>query len=319
MSNQYRLDSAQLRLDASESAFFERQLESIDARTYETKFEALKARQLLPTVSNVADFQKVYTYRMTEQYGTAKPIANAADDLPRADINGTETSQLIKDFGASYGWDYKELRAAMALGTDLDGAKARAAKFAIDSALDSVLATGDSSLGLKGLLNLANTQTYTLGTKAQSGDTEWGTLAAPVATADEVARDLMGFATALVEGCKEVWTVFDIVLPLSSYNYAAQLRFGQGSDMTALKFAQANCPYIGKITPWTKCNTAGGSSSKRMCGYANDEMVLAALVPQEFMIHPVERKNLSYVVNCTASVGGVVCRYPVAVGYADEL
>lgn len=307
-----------LRLDASESVFFERQLEAIDTRIYEYKFEGLKARQLLPTVQGIADWQNVYTYRMSNQYGSAKPISDWAKDLPRADVEGSEVSQLIKHFGASYGWNYYELKRALATNTDLDGRKGRSARMAIDTALDTVLALGDASLGLKGLLNLSSTTTYTLPNKGTSGSKAWGTLAAPVATAAEVANDLRGFASNLYTTCKEVFDGFTIVLPVDKYEYAAAMRFPFTGD-TALDFALKS-DHIKEIVPWSKCTLAGsGGSVDRMVAYPKDEIVLGAIVPEEFTIHPVERKGLSFEVPCTASCGGVIVRYSVAVSYADGL
>lgn len=304
------------RLDASESVFFKRELESIDKKVYERKYPQLIARSLIPTVSGVSPYQKVYTWREFDKVGSAKIISDYADDLPRVDVKGEEFSQLIKSIGASYQYSIDEVKAAQGMGTPLDDMRAMAARYFIESKIDTILATGDAATGMKGLLNLASTTTYTLGTKLAGGLT-WGTLVAPNATGPEVANDILGLVSKLNEVTKGLWSKFRVVMPLEQYNYMAQVRMSTLSDKTALQFVMEVCPFIDTITPWVKCDGAGADSTDRIVAYPYDEMVLGALVPQEFEIMPAQERNLAFVVNCRASCGGVVSRSPVAIAYAD--
>src|SRR5262249_27310008 len=100
---------------------------------------------------------------------------------------------------------------------------------------------------------------------------------------------------------------------------AAQARLGDGTDTTALTFALQNCPYLESVEPWFRCATAGSGSSKRMCAFPYDPEVVAALVPEEFTVHQAEQRNLEFVINCTATTGGIVARYPVAIAYGDAI
>ncbi len=306
----------QTRLDAVESVFFKRQLEAIDSKVYETKYPQYKSRSLLPTVQGVAETDRVYTYRLMDTVGKAKFVGQAADDLPRADAFGTESSQNIKEIAAAYGYSISEIKAAARNGTPLDALKAMGARRALEEKIDSILALGDSTVGLKGLLGLSSTTTYTPSTKSAGGLT-WGTMAAPNATGEEVAMDIMGAASKIVDATKGAFTRFKIVLPIEQYNYAAQKRMGDGSDVTALKFALGTSPYIESVEPWFRCDNAVSGTTDRMCVYPMDPEVVGALVPQEIQFHAPQLRNLEYVVPATASVGGVVCRYPVAVCYMD--
>jgi hypothetical protein len=306
------------RLDAAESVFFKRELEAIDKRVYDKKYPQLIARSLIPTISGVSPYQKVYTWREFDKKGSAKVITDYADDLPRIDVSGEEFSQLIKTVGDSYWYSLDEVQAAKGMGTPLDEMRAMAARYFIESKVDSILATGDAATGMKGLLNLANTTSFTAGTKTAGGLT-WGTLVAPNATGAEVAQDIMGLVSKLNETTKGLWSKFKIVLPLEQYNYAAQIRMSTLGETTALEFVLKVCPFIESITPWVKCDGAGAGSTDRMMAYPFDEMVLGALVPSEFEILPAQERNLAFVVNCKATVGGVICRYPVAVAYCDGI
>lgn len=310
--------AASVRLDAAESAFFLRQLEAVDQQTYEVRYPALRARSLIPTQPNIPDWARVYTWREYDKFGTAKFIANTADDLPRADAKGAEASKIIKPLGASYGYDIFEVKAAAAMGTPLDAMKANACRYAIENKVDSVLALGDTKHNLQGLLSLTSTTSFTVGTK-QAGGLTWGTLAAPNATGDEVAADLMGIVSNLVDATKGLWARFKIVLPIKQYNYAAQKRLGSNSDTTALRFALDNSPFIESIEPWYRCSGAGAGATDRMVAYPLDPMVLAGIVPMEYTPMPVQQENLEYIINAIATCAGVVARYPVAISYGDGI
>jgi hypothetical protein len=312
---------SQTRLDAVESVFFKRQLETIDARVYDTKYPEYKARRLLPTQDGVDPTSKVYTYRMFDTFGSAKWIGNMSDDLPRAEASGAEASTIIHPMGASYGYSVYDIRAAAKMGTPLDSLKAMGARRAIEEKIDLALSLGDSSVNVKGLLTLSSTTSYTPVTKA-AGGTTWGTLSAPNATPDEVARDLMGICNKVFETTKGTFNRFRILLPNEQYNYAATIRLGDGSDVTALKFALATSPYIESIEPWIRCDASLSNSAltyDRMIAYPYSSEVVAAIVPEEFTLHTPEQRNLEYVINATASTGGVVCRYPMAIGYGDNI
>ena len=121
------MSNNETRLDASESIFFKRQLESIDQRLYETVYPENKARSLIPTIAGVEDLP-VYTWRMIKQFGKATIVADMADDVLRSDVSGEEQSQLIKTIASSYAWDIDEIKFASRVGTPLDFLKAMSAR-----------------------------------------------------------------------------------------------------------------------------------------------------------------------------------------------
>jgi hypothetical protein len=308
-----------LRLDAGESVFFNRQLEAIDKTVYETVYPENKARSLIPTQQGIPDWAKVYTWRLFSKFGQAKIAANMADDIPRADVAGEEASKVIKPVVASYGYDLFEIKAAAATGTPLDALKAQAARFAIESEIDSILALGDAVNNLQGLLAIAaGTTALTLGTKAAGGLT-WA-----VATPDEIVADITSAPTA-IRGAMSgaggpVFSNFTILIPDAQYGQIAQTRMGDGSDTTILKFVLATSPFISDIQPWHHCHLAsGGGTTDRMVCYPKNPLVVAGIVPMEFTSQPPEQRNLEYVINCMSTTGGIVVRYPLAIAYGDGL
>jgi hypothetical protein len=302
-----------IRLDASESAWLNQQLEKIDSRLYEIKFPALKARQFIPSMEDVPEWARVYSWDMTEQFGSAKIISNMADDLPQVNVNASRTSRIIKPVGASYSYDLFEIKASKSSGVNLDFLKAKACRYAVDRKIDDLLAFGDANYGLEGLLNLSDVASFTLSTKAATGLT-WA-----VATGEEIANDLMGIANARAAASRGLYDQFHVLLPIAQYQLAATRRIGSNSDTTALQFALANCPHLAGVDSWYHLDGAGAGGLDRMVCYSKTPEIVAGIVPQEFMTLEAEKKNLTYEVAGLATCGGVVSRYPVAISYADGL
>lgn len=309
------------RLDAGESVFFLRQLESIDQTVYLIEYPALMARQVIPPEAGVPDWANVRTYRQYDRQGVAQLISDMSDDLPITDLKGSEFSSLIKKIGDGYRYSVDELKAAMAMSLPLDQERATLARWNAERAVDQILANGTMPLatgaaltvpGVLGLLNQTGTTAFTAGTKALGG-TSWGTLAAPNATGDEVAWDIMGVCNNLFEATSQIWSKFRILMNPKQFDYASQKRLGSISDTTALAFAKGNCPYIENIYPWWQV-PAG-----TMCVFAPDPRVAAAVVNQEYVTLPPQTRGFGWVVPGSIKCGGVISRYPVAMSYVTGL
>lgn len=306
-----------LHLDAAESVFFQRQLESIDTQIYEVLFPALKARSLIPTQNGVQGWARNYTWRMLEKVGKAEFISDMSDDLPRASAKGEEQSRIIKSIGASFGWDVDEIEAAMKTGTDLEAIEAMAARYSIEQKIDETLALGSSAHGLLGLLNQTGTTSFTPATK-NAGGTAWVT-----ATPDEVVKDIAGIGGSIRAALKGAGLPelgkYTVVVPITQYTDIASRRMGDGSDKTILSFCLENIPWIEEITDWNYLDTAGSGGVTRMVCYPKTPLVVAGIVPMEFERLAPQQKGLSIIVNSRAKCGGTVCRYPVSVAYGDSI
>jgi hypothetical protein len=304
-------------LDAAEGIWFARQLQAVDAQQYDVLFPENKARQLIPTQGGIPAWAESYVWREYEKLGVAEFVADDATDLKSANVKATENTRIIKQLGASYRYTVREIKQAAATRTPLDAMRAAAARFAIETKIDEVLALGDVKHGLDGFLTLSNTTSYTLGDKAGGGKT-WA-----VATPDEIVKDIAGAITAIKIAMKGAGTqpfqMFDVVLPIGAHCDIAQRRMGDGSDTTVLQFVLRNLPHVNAITDWFRCDGAGQGSTDRMVVYPKNPTVLAGIVPEEYTPLAPQDRGLSVVVNATASCGGVVCRYPVAVAYGDGL
>lgn len=309
------------RNDAVNSVLFKRELEHIQAETDDVLYPDYRYAEFVPTGSfGMAEQKNVYTYRTYDRFGTVKWIQSYADDLPKVNIKGTETSLNAKRFGNAYGFDDDEVMAWQSEGGSLDREGADTARMAHEQFFDVLGSTGDSTVGLKGLLNLANTTSFTPGTKT-AGGTAWGTLVAPNATVNEIIADMAGIASAIIAATKGkgILTPNAILLPIEQYTHIASRKLGDGSDVTILKHFLSSNPWIKTVDHWWRCDGAAGSSVDRMVCYRRDPKVVKFVVNRNFKQSEPLRVGSGHEVRCESKTVGVICPYPLAVAYGDGI
>jgi hypothetical protein len=305
--------SPELRLDANETAFVERELTQIRAKLFNVIYAELKAQSLVPIASDISPDVQQYVYFVLDMVGEAKVIANGADDIPRVDVSKTERSGVVKTIAASYGWELFEMRLSARLGRPLNQQRAQAARRAIASQIDKILSTGvtdsQSGLGMEGLLNNADVVALGISTQAK-----WiqGTT-----TALAMINLLNSVAQAIVTATNEAWIPDTAVLPTAMYGILANTAYGLDSNLTALKWLTANSPYIKNVASWYRGNGAGASSADRGLIYKRDPEVLEGVVPLQFEEQPPQARGLEVVVNVVGRAGGVKVYHPEACRYLD--
>lgn len=304
-----KIDAIKHRLDANETVFFERQLESIDARLFEVKKKELVYREFIPVNNSVAAGANSYTYRQFDKVGMAKVISNFADDLPRADVFGQEFISPIKTLGVSFGYNTQELRAAAMANTPLDAMKADAARRSIREKESNVAWNGDDDSGLPGFLNNANIPI--VATLTGTGGFTW-----KLKTADEIIEDVNILVTKIREDSKGTFEGDTLLLPILQYNEIAGRPRSTTSDTTILEFITkpGNSYGLSKVA-WIadELNTTfTGDTEDGMVLYQNDSEVLEQIISLEMVTHPVQERNLEFVVPVESRHGGTVVRYPIA-------
>ena len=299
-------------LDAAESAFFRNQLELVKARTYDRRMVKLRAREFVPLDGEVDNATQTYTWRSYDQVGAAILLSSYADNLPRSDVFAKEESVQIKGLGASYGYSIQEVRAAQKAGVALESKKAAGARRGIEVMIDRILATGDASSGMKGLLNQPNALTYTVPAGA-STSTTWA-----LKTPAEKLADLIGIVEYIVAQTEEVEMPDTIIMPRAQFTLIRTERFSNSSDRTTMEWFAALYPEVA-LQNWKKCIGAGAGSTDRMIAYSKNVDQIAGIIPQEFEQFPVQERNLEFVVPCHARIGGVVSFYPLSVCYGDGI
>lgn len=301
------------RFDANETAFLSRELEFVRTRVFEVQYADLIARNLVPIANDIPASADTYVYKVMDRVGEAKVIANGAKDLPRVDVIGREETGKVRTLGDSYGWTVYELREAARTGTPLADLKARAARAAIETQIDNMLATGNtdkqSGMGVTGLINNADVEGL--------GITAFDHWVLGTTTSAQMVAELNAFVSGTVTTSKQKFIPDTLVIPSNRYEIVSQAPWGVDSDKSALRWFLENSVYIKNVVPWYRLTGAGASGKDRMIAMKRDPLVLEGVIPQEFEQFPPQAQGLEMVVNCTARSGGVKIYQPLGLKYAD--
>lgn len=297
----------EIRFDAGETAILARQIEHIRARTFDIKYAEYKGRLFVPVDNSAPSGAQSITYRQWDWFGMAEIITNFADDLPRVDVLAKEFTAPVRSIGASYGFSIQDLRASAMAGAQLDVRRATAARRAIESRIDKMIAEGDAEHGVTGFLNNTNVPLITPTTGSWAG-----------ATVTQIRADLNKLVNSIVNTTLEVEIPDTLILDNTSFQLLASLQLSVDNDKTLLQSWLESNPYIRNVDQWHRLNTANaGGNGPRIVAYKRDPEVLAAVIPQEFEQFAPQQRNLDMVIPVHARSGGVEIRYPLAIAYMD--
>lgn len=299
------------RLDAGETDFLERQLESVDTRLYQKKLRQLKYRELIPVSNRDNAGAQTLTYYMYTKVGMAKIIANPADDLPRADIYATRTTANVYSIGASFGFSTQELRAAQFAGVPLEMQKVNAVTRAINEKENNIAWNGESTYNIPGFLNNANIPTVQAPLNAGSTSRKW---------VDKTPLEIIADVTTMVSGIRTATNGVQegdtLLLPIDQFTHISTTPMDpqNASNITIMEYILKNESMGIKKIDWLSVELTGtgtGATDMAML-YERDPEVLEQRIPMERMQHPPQMQNLEYKVPVEARNGGVVVRYPLA-------
>jgi hypothetical protein len=294
----FRMDEAGL--------FLERQLEYIRPQVFEVTYADIKYPTLLPVTSEAGPGAQTYTYRIMDSTGEFKLIADAADDLPRADISQVEKSINIRSFGGSFGYTVQELRAAQMANIALEQRRAAAVRRAYEEKVEKVAMFGESTVGLAGFFNNATVDVVAAN--------KWF----DTATAQEMLELLNYGVSAIINASNMKEQPDTILLAYEDYNKISTTRNSDSSDVTVLEYFLRTNPYIRNVEPINQLD-AGNSelNTNRMVVYKRDPEKVQLHIPQPLELFPPQQRGLEFIVPAHARVGGVALYYPKSVIYVQ--
>ncbi len=297
------------KLDNAESVFFKKELEQIKNKSYDKKYQDLKARKLIP-VSNELDSGAEYgTYKQYDMLGVAKIVESYAKDFPRVDIKAKEFTFKIKSLGDSYGYSIQEIRASRYAKKSLDQKRANAAKKAIMQKENKIALMGNVDHDLGGFLTNAN---IPLVSPITGG---WLSGATP----DQIIADLNKLANNSSNLTGGVESPNTLLLPIAELTHLSSTPRSANSDTTILEFFLKSNLFIKNVDWLDELKTAGVGSTKRAMVYRRDADYLELEIPQEFEQFPPHPEAMEFVVHCHERIGGVNFYFPLACGYMDGI
>lgn len=308
-------------LDAGETVFFTRELESIKAKSYDILKGPLKAFELIPVDSTAGAGAESIVYHQYEEIGLAKIIANYADDLPRVDIVGKEFVGKIKSVGNSYGYSLQDLRAAQFAGKPLTQRKANAAVTSQRETWNKIAFYGDADNGLPGWLTNPNIPSASVPADGTGSSTTFASK-----TPVQILRDLNKLANDVVVNTKGVEKPNTIVMPLAQYSLIATTQNSVASDVTILEFFLKSNPHITSVE-WANELSAAELAANGITDFTGDIMIaydrnpdkLTLEMPQPFEQLPVQERGLEYIVPCHSRIAGVLVYYPFSMNIGEGI
>lgn len=294
----FRMDEAGL--------FLERQLEFIRPQVFEVTYADIKYPTILPVTSEAGPGAQTFTYRIMDSTGEFRLIADAADDLPRADISQIEKSINIRSFGGSFGYTVQELRAAQMANIALEQRRASAVRRAYEEKVENVAMFGESSVSLAGFFNNSTVDVI-------AADKWFST-----ATAQEMLELLNYGVTAIINGSKMKEQPDTILMAYEDYNKVSTTRNSDSSDVTVLEYFLRTNPYIRNVEPINQLDADNSVlNTNRMVVYKRDPEKVQLHIPQPLELFPPQQRGLEFIVPAHARVGGVALYYPKSVIYVQ--
>lgn len=297
-------------VDADAGVFFQRQLELIKAKSYDVRYAELKARMLFPVSSEGGPGITSITYRTYDQVGAAKIINAYADDLPRADVSGKETTIPVRSVGISYGYNFDEINSSVLSGAALDQRRANAARRSVEQTVNDVAFFGDTESGLGGLFDNPNIPT---GAVVDPGaGTEWVNK-----TPDQILFDINDLFTDIFETTKMVESGNTLLLPPNQWSFIMSTPRGVSTDTTIAQYVAQNSPYLNSIDDIIPVNEFAAVnnpelSTDAMMAYDRNPDKLELNIPVELEMLPVQQKNLEFTIPGRSRLGGLSIYYPLS-------
>jgi len=299
--SEFRMDEAGL--------FLERQLEYIRPQVFETVYADIKYPTILPVTAEAGNAAQTFTYRVMDSTGDFRLLADAADDLPRADISQVEKSINIRSFGGSFGYTVQELRAAQMANIALEQRRAAAVRRAYEEKVEEIAMFGEASASLAGFFNNSTVDVL----QADKWFTDSGT------TSEEMLELLNYGVTAIVNGSKMKETPDTILIAYEDFRVISTQRNSDSSDVTVLEYFLRTNPYITSIEPINQLDADNSSlNTNRMVVYKRDPQKVQLHIPQPLELFPPQQRGLEFVVPAHARVGGVAIYFPKSVIYVQN-
>lgn len=301
-------------MDAAESLFFARELEFVKAQTYDVLYADLRAREFIPVSHDAPSGAEVITFTSYDSVGQSKMIGSYADDLPRVDVFGTQTSSKVKGLGDAFGYSLQEVRAAMMANKPLAALKAQAARRVLEEQIDLIAALGNTASGLVGFLNHSSVPSASVATV--SSLTTW---AQKQVTPSLIVADINEQVGTMIAASKGKEMPDSLLVPIEQFVLLSQTQMSSNSDLTVLEFVKKSMPWLKNVDHWYRLDGAGSGSTDRMVMYKKDPGKLTMEIPQEFEQLDVQEQGLEFVTPCHARTGGCILYYPYSVSYRDGI
>lgn len=301
-------------LDASETIFFDKALESIEQEIYQVKYPLLRwaSGEIYDIISTDGAGATSVGYNQYDTTGKHKVIATNAKDLPRTGVVGQQFLQAVKSVGGSYAYTFQDVRAGAFANQPLSSMLALADREAHMQEINRLAAYGQDEDGIIGFFNHPNIPSASVDNPGSG--TEWINK-----TPAEITTDMTSCASAVVEVTEQVIAPNVMMLPIAQYNIITTKDAGVGVGETIYtNFLKVN-PYIERIIPVNELKGAGPLGVDVMVCYNNSRRNAAFKMPMPYLVNPPQAQGLEFVINTEARWAGLQMYQPLSANISEGI
>tara|TARA_R110000851_G_scaffold206149_1_gene358214 strand:- start:1347 stop:2486 length:1140 start_codon:yes stop_codon:yes gene_type:complete len=314
-----------------EGVFFMRQLEHIQAQSYDVLYPELKGRGLFALNTEGGEGIQTITYRSYDKRGETAIIAGKATDLPRGDISGKEYSISVRTLGNAFGYSRQEIASAKLTGMPLEARKAEATRKSYEEKVNQIIFFGSAANNLHGFFDgptgapaLTCTRTSVAASAASASNFGWADK-----TPDEIIADLSTATTKMYADTLQLFRPDKIIMSVSSKKILQNTPRSVHSDTSILNWFIANNEFINSADQIVDINEvagiypvrtslstafdATGGSSEGFTVVSSGEDNMRVREPFPYMHLPVQLKGLEFEINCYGRFAGLEMVRPAAV------
>lgn len=282
-----------------------RDLQAIDKVVYQAPQEELVARQLFNLKTNIHPGAETYGYYVMTRSGAAKILANGADDVPLVDTDLTRYQQPIYSIASAIRYSVTEIRQAQMVGQAVDTAKAEIARRAIAEKENSIIFTGDTSVGLKGVVNAEGIQIQAAEKKFSEMTSE--EIVETIRKARAKITTIPGFRTATLK----------LMIAPQSYEELNR-RYNEFEPRTILQVINSN-GWFQSIVPVYDLEGVGTTDSDCLIIMDTAPSTCEILLPLDITRHQEEYAYPNWKVPFEERCGGALIRRPYAIIRIDGI
>lgn len=306
-------DSAAVVLTDDDAVFFQRQLEFIEAQTYDTLYPELEARDAFGTDTTGGAGINTLTYRSYNHVGKAQVINARATDLPKSSISGIEVSIAVKSVGTAFDYDIDEVASAAVTGLPLETRKANAATRGYEQYVNSAAWYGDAANGFVGFFENPDVTKATVAAGTGSS-TKWVDK-----TPTEVIADLTTAVSAMYASTLKIMRPDEIWMPVEHEQYIFNTARSVQSDKTIGQFFIDNNQFINSRDKIKGLNAIKGHGASGadcfvvVARTAQGNKTFRLREPLPLTWQPVQLHGLVYEVPGRGRFAGFQAMYPAAI------
>lgn len=309
------------RLDAGETIFLERDLQTKLAQSKDVKHRKLRIlkENVVPINTELSNADRSFTYDVYDSYGVAKIVTSyRAGDIPSVDISRAEVTGKIFPVMAKMTYDFQEIREAAKANVPLTTKRRDAVILAIDTKLDRIAWFGDADHNLVGLAQYPGVTSATVPNDGTGASKTWASK-----IVDLILRDIYNGIAAIKDPTNDIEIPDTLALPsqIMTALGTRMVNTANSGNITILNLLKTVLPDLGitRILGFSELNTASPTGGTRAILYKNDPDCMEFFLPVTMEFFSPKEDGLAYDVPAQARTGGLKVYRPLSVAYMDGI